>query len=133
MAKTQFGTVGNQVIRSYKADTAIAAGVAVVPGAAINSVALPGGSNVRALGVTATAAVNAGDPIAVVESGEVVAIADAAVNRQDYVMVNAVTGQLAPVGAVAGTNYHALGIALEAAANQGDEFLLLVVQQRVQG
>lgn len=133
MAKTQFGTVGHQQMRSYKADTAIAAGVAVVAGAAINSVALPGGANVRALGVTGSAALNAGDPILVVEVGEVTAIADAAIVRSNYVMVNAATGQLAPVGAVAGTNYDTVGIALEAAAAQGDEFLLLVVPQRVQG
>jgi hypothetical protein len=133
MAKTQFGTVGNQGIRSYKADAVIGAGLAIIAGAAINSVALPGGANVRALGVTANAAANIGDPVGVVEFGEVTAIADAAIARGQWVMVNAATGQLAPVGAVAGTNYEAVGLALEAAAAQGDEFLLLVIPQRVQG
>jgi hypothetical protein len=132
-AKTQFGTVGNQIMRSYKADAVIGAGVAVIAGAAINSVALPGGANVAPLGVTAAAAANIGDPILVVEAGECTAIADAAINRNDYVMINAATGQLAPIGAVAGTNYHVVGKALEAAAAQGDEFLLLVFPSRAQG
>jgi hypothetical protein len=102
-------------------------------GAASNSVKLPTGANVRALGVTANATVNVGDPVTVIESGEVTAIADAAIARGQWVMINAVTGQLAPIGAVAGTNYETVGIALEAAAAQGDEFLLLVVQSRSQG
>ena len=133
MAKTQFGVVAPNVTRSYKCDAVIGAGLAVIGGAAPNSVALPGGANVRALGVTAAASVNVGDPIPIVEFGEVTAIADAAIARSQWVMVNAATGQLAPVGAVAGTNYETVGIALEAAAAQGDEFLLLVVPQRVQG
>lgn len=133
MAKSQFGVVGPHISRSYASDVVLAAGVAVVDGAAINSVALPGGANVRALGVTAQATQNIGDPVTVVEVGEVTAIADAAITRHQWVMVNAATGQLAPVGAVAGTNYEAVGLALEAAAAQGDEFLLLVMPQRVQG
>ncbi len=133
MAKSQFGVIGDPLVRSYIADTALAAGVAVVAGAAFNSVALPGGANVRALGVTALPAVNAGDPVPVVEFGEVTAIADAAVVRGTWQMVNAATGQLAAVGAVAGTNYETVGLALEAADAQGDEFLLLVIPQRVQG
>jgi hypothetical protein len=134
MAKSKFGPIGDPTIRgSYTGDVVLAAGVAVVGGAAYNSVALPGGANVRALGVTAQATANIGDPVAIVELGEVTAVADAAIARGDYVMVNAATGKLAPVGAVAGTNYHAVGIALEAAAAQNDEFLLLVLPQRVQG
>jgi hypothetical protein len=134
--KSKFGPVGPNVTRSYGTDVAnaaLAAGVAVVAGAAANTVALPGGANVRALGVTAIPTVNAGDPVSVVEFGEVTAIADAAIARGQWVMVNAATGQLAPVGAVAGTNYETVGLALEAAANQGDEFLLFVCPQRVQG
>lgn len=133
MAKSAFGVVGHNLSRSYKCDVVLPAGVAVIAGAAANSVALPGGANVRALGVTGLATANIGDPVMVVEFGEVTAIADAAIARGQWVMVNAVTGQLAPVGAVAGTNYETVGLALEAAANQGDEFLLLVCPQRVQG
>jgi hypothetical protein len=133
MAKTKFGTTGPQVVRSYATDAVIGAGLAVIAGAAFNSVALPGGANVRALGVTAQGNANIGDPISVVEAGEVTAVADAAIARGNWVMVNAATGKLAPVGAVAGTNYETVGIALEAAAAQNDEFLLLVIPQRVQG
>ncbi len=135
-SKSRFGVVGPNVIRSYGTDVAnqpLAAGIAVVAGAAYNTVQLPGGANVRAFGVTAIPTQNAGDPASIVEFGEVTAIADAAITRGQWVMVNAATGQLAPVGAVAGTNYETVGFALEAAANQGDEFLLFVSPQRVQG
>jgi hypothetical protein len=132
-AKSLFGVVAPGQPRSYIADTALPAGVAVIAGALPNSVKLPTGANQRALGVTAVAALNAGDPVTLVEVGEVTAIADAAITRNAWVMINAVTGQLAPIGAVAGTNYETVGMALEAAAAQGDEFLLLVQQSRSQG
>lgn len=127
------GTVGGQIIRSYKADAVIGAGLAVIAGAAVDSVALPGGANVQALGVTGLGSSAVGAPIPVVEHGEVKAVAGAAIARGALVMINAATGKLAPVGAVAGTNYFAIGIALEAAAADGDEFLMLVNFQRVQG
>lgn len=133
MAKTQFGVIGEATIRPYVGDAVLGAGVAVIAGAARNSVALPGGANVRALGITAAATLNAGDPVGIVEYGEVTAIADAAIARGQWVMVNAATGQLAPIGAVAGTNYEVVGLALEAAAAQGDEFLMLVLPSRAQG
>jgi hypothetical protein len=133
LAKSLFGVVAPGQPRSYIADTALPAGVAVIAGALPNSVKLPTGANQRALGVTAVAALNAGDPVTLVEVGEVTAIADAAITRNAWVMINAVTGQLAPIGAVAGTNYETVGMALEAAAAQGDEFLLLVQQSRSQG
>jgi hypothetical protein len=129
--KSSFGTVQGG-IRTYTADVDLSAGVAVIAGAAANSVKLPTGANQRALGVTAIAA-KAGDPVSVVEYGECIAIADAATSRADYVMVNANTGQVAPIGAVAGTNYHVVGLALEAGANQGDEFLVFVLPSRAQG
>jgi len=132
MAKSQFGTVGQGVLRSYTADVDLSAGLAVIAGAAINSVKLPTAQNQRALGIVAADA-KAGQPVTVVEYGECICIADAAVVRGNYVMINAASGQLAPVGAVAGTNYETVGIALEAAAAQGDEFLVLVLPQRVQG
>jgi|SRR5579864_917251 len=134
--KSRFGTYGPNVTHSWGTDVAnpvLPAGVAVGPGAAYNTVALPGGQNVRAIGVTAIPNKNPGDPVSVVEFGPVTAIADAAIARLQWVMVNAATGQLAPVGAVAGTNYEVVGLAMEAAVNQGDEFLLFVIPQRVQG
>jgi hypothetical protein len=132
MAKSQFGVVGGAIIRSYTADVDLSAGVAVIAGAAINSVKLPTAANQRALGVVAADA-KAGAPVSVVEFGECICLADAAIVRGNWIMINAITGQLAPVGAVAGTNYETVGFAMEAAAAQGDEFLLFVNPQRVQG
>jgi hypothetical protein len=133
MAKSAFGTAGQQISRSLIADVDLAAGLAVIAGAAINSVKLPTAANQRALGVVAVDA-KAGQPVTLVRVGEVIAVADAAIARGDLVMINAATGKLAPVGAVAGTNYHVVGEAQEAAAAQNDEFLLFVVPgARAQG
>lgn len=134
--KSRFGPVGPSLSRSYGTDVAnpaLAAGVAVIAGAAFNTVALPGGANVRALGVTAVLTQNPGDPVTVVEFGEVTAIADMAIARGNWVGVNAVTGQLAPVGLgnMVGGEMEIVGIALEAATNQGDEFLLCVLPHRI--
>lgn len=128
------GPIGEHVVRTYRAEGgAIGAGLGVIAGTAADQVKLPTAANQRALGVTSLAAAAAGDPVPVIEHGEVLAIADAAIVRGDLVMINAATGKLAPIGAVAGTNYHVVGLALTAAAAQDDEFLLLVNLSRAQG
>lgn len=131
MAKTAFGVIAPNLTRPYTGDTAIGAGLAVVAGASAGSVALPGGANVRALGVTGLASANAGDPLPVVELGEVTAIADTAITRGQWVIVNAATGQLAPIANVAGGEFEVVGLALESATAQGDEFLLFVLPHRM--
>lgn len=124
MAKSAFGRVQGGILRSYVADVALVAGVAVIAGVAANSVKLPTAANQRALGITA-AACAAGDPVDVLIQGEIIAIADAAITRGDYVKINAVTGQLASLTLADGTTYqHVVGIALETAAAQGDEILV---------
>jgi hypothetical protein len=120
-----FGIIGPQIVRTYKADAVLAAGVAVVAGAAVDSVALPAAQNDPPLGVTAAVS-DGGSKVAVVEHGEVQAVADAAITRGDYVMINAATGKLAPMGAVGGTNYKVVGRALEAAAGQDSLFVMFV-------
>ncbi|HEY6349612.1 MAG TPA: hypothetical protein VI636_09405 [Candidatus Angelobacter sp.] len=133
MAKSQFGVVGHHVARSYIGDVAIPAGVAVVAGASRSSVALPGSANQRALGVSALASANPNDPVTVIELGEVTAIADAAIARNQWVGINAITGQLAPINSnnLTGGEFEVVGLALEAATQQGDEFLLFVVPVRM--
>lgn len=133
MAKSRFGVVGHHVARSYSGDVAIGAGLAVVDGASYNSVALPVSANQRALGVTALASANPGDPITIIELGEVTAIADAAIARHQWVGINAATGQLAPVNSnnLTGGEFEVVGLALEAATQQGDEFLLFVLPLRM--
>ncbi len=128
-----FGPAGPQVIRTYRAEAAISAGLGVIAGTAADQAKLPTAANQRALGISAAAAAAVDDPLSVLELGEGKGVADAAIARGDYVMINAATGKLAPIGAVAGTNYHVVGIALEAAAAQNDEFLLFVIPSRAQG
>jgi hypothetical protein len=134
--KSRFGPIGPNLMRTYGTDVAnpaLAAGIAVIAGAAFNTVQLPGGANVRTLGVTALATVNPGDPVPVVEFGEVTAIADMAIARGQWVGVNAATGQLAPVGGgnMVGGELEIVGVALEAATQQGDEFLVFVLPHRM--
>jgi hypothetical protein len=125
---------GQQIVRSYVAEGgAIAAGLGVIKGTAEHQCKLPTGANQRAIGVTALAVDAAAKSLPVVMLGEVVAVADAAVAIDDYVMVNAATGKLAPIAAVAGTNYHVVGIARSAAAAQNDEFVVFVCPSRAQG
>lgn len=125
---------GQNLTRTYRTEGgAIGAGLAVIAGTAEDQAKLPGGANVRALGVTSDAAAAVDDPLPVIEFGEVKAVADAAIARGDLIMVNAATGKLGPIGAVAGTNYHVVGVALEAAAAQDDVFTLLVCPSRAQG
>lgn len=125
---------GIQIVRSFVAEGgAIGAGLAVIKGTAEYQCKLPGGANVRAIGVTALAVDAAAKSLPVVMLGETVAVADAAIAIDDYVMVNAATGKLAPIGAVAGTNYHVVGIARSAAGAQNDEFVLFVCPSRAQG
>jgi hypothetical protein len=130
------GTFGPQsqirIVRSYIADVALAAGVAVIAGAAVNSVKLPTGANLQSLGVTLQAC-NAGDTVPVLEFGETKAVADAAFARGALLMINAATGKLAAIGAVAGTNYFVVGMAVELAAAQNDEVTVFVNMSRAQG
>jgi hypothetical protein len=130
------GTFGpqqqNRIVRSYVADVALAAGVAVIAGAAVNSVKLPTAANLQSLGITLQACA-AGDTVAVLEFGETKVVADAAFARGALLMINAVTGKLAAIGAVAGTNYFVLALALELAAAQNDEVTVLVNMSRAQG
>ncbi len=79
--------------------------------------------------MTALATINPGDPVPVIELGEVTAIAAVPIARLQWVQVNDATGQLSPAPAVLGTEV--VGLALEAAVNAGDEFLLFVIPQRV--
>lgn len=128
------GPAGYQHVRSFRAQVAaIPAGRAVIQGTAEDQATLPGGANVNCLGITAAASVSIDDALPVVMFGETVAEADAAIAIGDYLMANAATGRVAPVGAVAGTNYHTVGKALTAATLQGDDVLVLVAPQRVQG
>src|SRR5579871_1191184 len=130
MAKSQFGVISPNLTRTYAGDVPLAAGVAVIAGAAPASVTLPAAPNARALGVTALPTINAGDPVPLIQFGEVTAIADGPIARNQWVIINSATGQLAPVGNVSGTFYEVVGIALEAAVQQGDEFLLFVIPFR---
>jgi hypothetical protein len=123
---------GVRIARSWIADTDLPAGVAVIAGATASSVKLPTGANQQAAGVTLQA-VNAGDPVSILQFGETKAVADAAIVRDALVMINAVTGKLAPIGTTPGTNYFVVGKAQELAAAQGSEFVLFVNMCRAQG
>lgn len=123
---------GVRLVRSYLADVDLAAGIGVIAGASATSVKLPTAPNQQAEGITLQPT-PAGQMVPVLEFGEVKAVADAAIARGQLVMINATTGKLAPIGAVAGTNYFVVGLALEAAAAQDNDFVLFVNMSRAQG
>lgn len=79
-------------------------------------------ANALGLGIQEEASVNAGDPISIVDLGEAVAIAGAAVASGQFCKSNA-AGQLIPVTTVGDI---IIGQARSSAALAGDEFVLLV-------
>jgi hypothetical protein len=84
------------------------------------------GAGVQILGVQEEPSVAAGDPISVVELGDAIAIAGAAITVGAYVKVTA-TGQFIVVTGTAGGGENIAGYAKSAAAAQGDEFVLFVL------
>lgn len=120
------GIVEGGITYPFKADAAIGAGLAVEAGVAVDSVKVASGQNVAAIGITSAAVDAAGRPVGVVLSGLVKAVANAAILRGAYVMADAATGKVGPIGAVGGTNYNAIGRAMEAAGAQDDEVLIYV-------
>lgn len=128
------GPAGYQHIRTFRAQVVnIPAGIGVIAGTAEDQANLPAAANVRALGVTAAPTVNVDDSLPVVMFGETVATANGAIAVGQWVMINGATGRLAPIGAVAGTNYEVVGMALSVAVADGDDFLILVNGSRAQG
>ncbi len=99
-------------------------GLAVVQGGSGDDyAATAAAANATCLGVQEEASVSAGEPISVVDLGEAVAIAGAAVNAGQFVKCTA-AGQLIPITT---TGDQIVGQAKSSAALQGDEFILLVL------
>lgn len=98
-------------------------GLAVVQGVADDQAAVAGTANVICLGVQEEANLKAGDPIAVIELGDAVAIAGGAINAGQLVKcTNA--GRFV---AASTTADNVVGRAKTSAAASGDEFLLMVL------
>jgi hypothetical protein len=125
--------VGGSIVRTYIAESAIGAGLAVVAGTSAVNVKLPAAAGARAIGITTASVDAAGKPVGVVEFGEVVAVAGGAISRGAFVQVGGTNGRLTAAAPAAGVNAEVVGMALEAAAGDGSEFLLLVAPQRIQG
>ena len=112
---------------------AIGAGLAVMAGTAKDQVKLPTGAGVRAVGVSANKTSAADEPVGVLPLGEIVAIAGGTIARGDPVQVGGTNGRMTAAAPALGVNADIVGFALEAAATDGDEFLLLVSPGRIQG
>lgn len=99
-------------------------GLAVVQGGSGDDyAATAANANVVCLGVQEEASLNAGDPISVIDLGEGIAIAGAAVNAGQFVKCTA-AGQFIPITTAAD---NIVGQAKSSAAAQGDEFVLMVL------
>jgi hypothetical protein len=84
------------------------------------------GAGAQILGVQDEASVAAGDSISVVELGDAVAIAGAALTVGAYVKVTA-AGLFIPVTGTAGGGENIAGYVKSAATASGDEFILFVL------
>jgi hypothetical protein len=113
--------LSDAVIVQKKLDVDIGPGLAVVEGATGDSVALPGGADVKFLGISIEDG-KAGEyrPI-LIGGGAIVKVqAAAAITRGADVSVNGVTGTFKIAAPGAGVNSYLAGDAAEAAANAGD-------------
>ncbi|HUS95750.1 MAG TPA: hypothetical protein VMX97_03310 [Hyphomicrobiaceae bacterium] len=111
--------------------TAIGAGLAIMPGTLKRQVKLPSAQNAYCEGISALAAAAAGDAFPVIMAGPARAILGYAATRGDYLMAYDTAGGLGPIGAVSGTNYNAIALALESgdAAAEIDVFVIHTVIQ----
>ena len=112
---------------------AIGAGLAVMAGTAKDQVKLPTGAGVRVVGISANKTGAADEPVGLVILGELVAIAGGVIARGDPVQAGGTNGRLTKAAPAAGVNAETAGFALEAAAADGDEFLMVVAPGRIQG
>jgi len=124
------GPVGIPQIRTRVAETAaIMPGLLVAQGVADNGAKLITVANTRAIGVAGdvpVAGTSVGDAFPVVQDGETVAIAGAAITAGQYVKADATSRCIPAVGA-AGTGEEIIGRAQSSAVLAGDEFILDVI------
>jgi len=113
---------------------AIVAGVAVMPGTDTNKqVKLPTSAGVRAVGITLVGADAAAKPVSIVAGGTVKAIADGVIAVGDALIVGGTDGHIAAAAPSQGANALIIGMALSSAAQDGDEFDMLVAPSVMQG
>lgn len=126
MALRTMGPSGSTNLKTRVAETAnMARGYPVKQGVndgGVGSITVLGA---RAVGVQQEATVNIGDAVLVVESGETIAIAGAAVVAGNYVKADA-TGRLIPVTGTAGGGEEVIGRAVSSQATVGGEFVVEV-------
>jgi len=101
-------------------------GRAVVQGAADDQAAVAGTANVICLGIQEEANLNAGDPIAVIEMGDAIAVAGAAVAAGNLLKTDN-AGRLVPVTGTAGDGENIVARAKTSCSNANDEILVIVL------
>jgi hypothetical protein len=89
-------------------------------------VALPGAANASRFGGVAQAAADAAAQARIAVSGIVDVVAAAAFNPGEELMIAGATGKVQKIGATAATVYNVVGIAIEAAAADGDIVEMLI-------
>ena len=124
--------IGGEIVLTQKAEGgAIDADLAVIQGTNADQVKLPAAAGARAKGITALKADAAGKAIPVVILGPAVGTAAAAITAGSFVKVAGTSGKLQAIGGeTGGSTVDVVGIALTAAAADGDKFDLVAVPFR---
>lgn len=99
---------------------------AVVVLDSVAKVLLPGGANVAKFGGVAGHVAAIGEAVRLRIAGVVDVVAGAAVVPGDWLVIAGTTGKVTPAGTTAGTVYNIIGVALEAAAADGDIIEMLI-------
>lgn len=116
----------NAWVRTFTAETAgLTKGYGVIQGSNVGGCKAPTAANQKPVGLLVESTVNVGDAAAVIEVGEGIAIAGAAIGGGQFVKLGS-DGRWNPITA---PNDAISGYALSPAAQAGDEFVMVVLPQ----
>lgn len=121
-------------IKAWKLDVAIGPALVVMAGVAADSVKLPTGTGVELTGATFEGgALGEYVPIGMDGPGTMRLTAAAAITKDTLVGASGAAGKIATAAPAAGANAFVIGKALEAATADGDQILVEIRPQWIQG
>ena len=125
--------LGETTILRKLLDVAIAPAIVVVKGVAANSVKLPTAADVTFMGVTLENGAIAELRDIAIDGGIVACTAGAAIAEGDLVSIHGTTGKIKTAAPATGANSFIVGVAMQAAAADGDIIGVLLARAVMQG